>query len=222
MSDPFGPEAFAAATGVSRETLARLESFAGLLERWQAKINLVGPKTLETLWSRHMLDSAQLLPLAGAEARIWTDLGSGGGFPGLVLAILLADRAGARVHLVESHARKCAFLAEAARICEAPAEIHRGRIEALDPWPSDVVTARALTALPALLDLAVPFLAPGGVLLFPKGADWARELTEARKSWTVEADAQPSRTEGAGRILRLRNPLPAPGPESARRRRKFE
>jgi 16S rRNA (guanine527-N7)-methyltransferase len=202
---PFTPEQFAADANVSRDTLERLRAYAALLTKWQAAINLVGRDTLDDLWRRHMLDSAQLARYLPAGARIVTDLGSGAGFPGLVLAIV----ADVHVHLVESTGRKTAFLQEAARLTGARVTIHRARIESVEHWPSDAVTSRALAPLPALLELAAPFLHPATsdvdpVCLFPKGAQAEQELTNARKSWKLAVERFPSLAEPAGCVLRIR------------------
>ena len=199
------PEQFAAAAGASRDTLERLKTYAALLTRWQATINLVGGDTLSDLWRRHMLDSAQLVRYLPAGARVVTDLGSGAGFPGLVLAIV----GDIHVHLVESVGRKTAFLQEAARVTRARVTIHRARIESVEPWPSDAVTSRALAPLPELLRLAAPFLNPATpevepVCLFLKGAQAEQELTEARKSWKIDVERFPSLAEPAGCVLRIR------------------
>jgi 16S rRNA (guanine527-N7)-methyltransferase len=191
---------------VSRETRERLELFIRELTRWQTVKNLVGPGTLQSVWTRHVEDSLQLLDHA-PQARRWLDLGSGAGFPGLVLGIVLAEELGAVVHLVESNSRKCAFLRHAARVTGAPAVIHEGRIETLQPKLSDlapdVVTARALASLNRLLALSEPMLKPPTMGLFLKGREAASELTEAAKSWTVEADLLPSRTDPEACIIRV-------------------
>ncbi len=204
------PEEFQTATDVSRETLDRLSDYAELLKKWNRAINLVARDSLSDLWRRHMLDSAQLLPLlpeppVGRPRRI-VDLGSGAGFPGLVLAILGAGE----VHLLEAAAKKAAFLREAARITEAPVRLHCERIERFRPFAADVVTARACAPLPRLLDYAAPFLRPAGagvaqgVCLFHRGRNFDRELTEARKSWHMQVELMPSCTDSSARILRLR------------------
>lgn len=195
----FDSKAFQDATGVSRETLDRLTAYADLLRKWQRAINLVGRATLPDLWRRHIYDSAQLLPLAPADSGPWLDLGSGAGFPGLVLAIMGAKD----VHLVESDARKAAFLREAARITATDVTLHTARIEHLAPFSAAVVTARALAPLPRLLDLAAPFLTPSSVALFLKGQDVEIELTEAAKCWSMRAERQPSLTDSSGVVLRL-------------------
>lgn len=192
------PEEFARRLDVSRETLARLEAYAALLQKWQKAINLVSPGTLPKLWERHMLDSAQLIRLA-PPGGLWLDLGSGAGFPGLVLAIL-----GVReVRLVESDARKCAFLREAARITAAPATVIHARIEDVTPFPADVVVARALAPLDKLLGFASPFLGKTGVGLFLKGQDVEAELTEAHRNWKMCVERHPSLSDARASVLRL-------------------
>src|SRR6516162_5253130 len=171
----------AASFPVSRETLARLAAYVALLEAWSTRINLVGRATLADPWRRHILDSAQLRPFVPAAARSLVDLGSGAGFPGLVLAILGVPG----VALVEADSRKCAFLVEAARITGARITVLATRIEALSPRPFDVVTARALAPLERLIGLARPLLATDGLCLFLKGADTAAELTLARRRWKM-------------------------------------
>jgi 16S rRNA (guanine527-N7)-methyltransferase len=190
---------FAAQTGVSRETLVRLEAYAALLVQWNPRINLVSRDSLRDPWRRHFLDSAQLLPYVPASARSLVDLGSGAGFPGLVLAILGV----AGVELVESDARKCAFLREAARIADAPVTVHHARIEALPPHQVDVVTARACAPLDRLLVMAQRFIGPRTICLFLKGERAAEELTAARRGWTMRAACHPSRADPRGVILKL-------------------
>jgi 16S rRNA (guanine527-N7)-methyltransferase len=199
LTGALGSDDFAALTGVSRETVARLERHAALLAQWNQRINLVGRDTLRDPWRRHFLDSAQLLPYVPASARSLVDLGSGGGFPGLVLAILGV----AAVELVESDARKCAFLREAARIADAPVAVRHARIEALAPREVDVVTARACAPLDRLLVMAQRFIGPRTVCLFLKGERAAEELTAARRGWTMRAACHPSRADPRGVILKL-------------------
>lgn len=197
-------DAFADAADVSRETLARLEAYLALLRKWQKSINLVGADSLKDAWCRHMLDSAQLAAYIPAQANVITDLGSGAGFPGLVLSIVL-DRP---VHLVEASGKKIAFLREAARVSGAPAVIHHGRIENMDAWPSDIVVARALAPLSLLLDYAEPFLrdaGPDAACFFLKGGRVAEELTEASKSWNMSVDRFQSVSDRQGTILRIRD-----------------
>ncbi len=188
---------------VSRETWNRLELYVELLIRWQRAVNLVAPATLSRTWTRHVADSLQLLPLAKG-ARRWVDLGAGAGFPGLPVAIALADRPGAEVHLVESDQRKAAFLREAARATAAPVTIHARRAEDMaGDWPDgvEIVTARALAPLPRLLELAHPLLKTGARGIFPKGQDVDAELTEAAKSWIIDHEFTPSVTDPRGRII---------------------
>jgi 16S rRNA (guanine527-N7)-methyltransferase len=201
MSGPLTEAEFAELVDVSRETRERLAAYVALLAKWNAKINLVGPATLPDVWRRHILDSAQLAPdVAGASVLV--DLGSGAGLPGLILAIL----GGPEVHLIESDARKCAFLHEAARVTGTRVRIHNCRIEAAPPLSADIVTARALAPLDQLLDHAVRFLRPGGKCIFLKGARQADELTEARKSWHMVVSERPSLSDPSGVILEVEAP----------------
>lgn len=203
-------------TPVSRETEQRLDVIVALLEKWQRTINLVAPASLPQLWTRHVADSLQLIPLAG-DVRRWVDLGSGGGFPGLVVAAVLAERPDADVTLVESDSRKAAFLREAARLAELPVTVLPSRIEqvaaVLAPGV-EVVSARALAPLPRLLELAAPFLAQGATGLFLKGQDVDNELTQAAKSWRIDAEMRASLTDGGGHVLIVRNAVPL-GPDGA-------
>ena len=191
---------------VPPEALARLARFVELLDRWRAVTNLISEASFAEVWTRHVADSAQLLALA-PEARRWVDLGSGAGFPGLVLAILLADRPDARVHCVDSDRRKCAFLREAARATGAPGEIHPVRVEALDPLalgPVDAVVARAFAPLPRLLEFAKVWIARGAIGVFPRGrsADAQLEALPAAPDLAIEAVASKIDPEAA--ILRVR------------------
>ena len=186
------------------KTAAALDSYAELAAKWTQRINLVSRSTQGAIRERHIADSAQLFPLIPPSARRFADLGSGGGFPGLVLAILAAQHTpGTRHVLVESDQRKAAFLREAVRLTGAPAEVICARIEAVAPLNADVVTARALAALPLLLDLAVPHLAPGGVAILPKGAGYQAEIDTARQNWAFDLESFPSHTEPEARLLRL-------------------
>ena len=190
---------------VSRETEERLDRFVTLLEAWQAKTNLIAPSTLPTLWTRHVADSLQLLPLAPS-AKIWMDLGSGGGFPGIVLACALAEKSGASVHLVERNAKKAAFLREALRVTSAPGTVHLSGIEdTVDRFAGaiDCVTARALAPLHQLIGFAEPLVAKGAKALFLKGQDVDAELTEATKYWNIQPHLHSSRTGGQGWIVEL-------------------
>ena len=191
---------------VSRETLDRLDRFVGLLMAWQQRINLIAPSTESKVWTRHIADSLQLLPLA-PNARTWADLGSGGGFPGMVIACALSDIPGARVHLVESNLKKAAFLREAVRATGAAATIHASRIVDFvekHAEPVDIVTARALAPLSDLLRMAYPLLKGGAYGLFPKGQDVGSELTDAAKCWNIEVSLVPSVTDPSGRIVTVK------------------
>jgi len=209
---PLSPEEFAAQTGVSRETLARLEAYAALLAQWNERINLVGRESLRDPWRRHFLDSAQLLPLLPEGSQDLIDIGSGAGFPGLVLAILGVSG----IELVESDARKCAFLREAARIAAAPVAIRNTRIEALAPHPVDILTARGCAPLDKLLLLAQGFIGPQTTCLFLKGERAAEELTAARQAWTMTASLHPSRSDPRGVIVALEQIARSPAGRAGR------
>jgi 16S rRNA (guanine527-N7)-methyltransferase len=193
-------------TPVSRETADRLERFVALLLDWQRRVNLIAPSTEPSLWTRHIADSLQLLSLA-SDARVWADLGSGAGFPGLVIACALAETSGARVYLVESNTKKAAFLREAVRVVDAPAVVRCERAEDFvnaAPEAVDIVTARALAPLRDLLAKAYPLLVKGAVGLFPKGQAVEAELTEAAKCWRIQATLAPSRTDPKAQIVIVR------------------
>lgn len=189
-----------ALTPVSRETEARLDRYADLLVTWQAKTNLVAPSTLPQIWTRHIADSLQLLELAPG-AKTWVDLGSGGGFPGVVLACVMAEREGGMVHLVERNAKKAAFLREALRVTGGRGTVHLADIvDYVDSFrgPIDCVTARALASLNVLLGFTESLVKNGAKALFLKGQDVESELTEATKYWKIEPKLHPSRTGGHG------------------------
>jgi 16S rRNA (guanine527-N7)-methyltransferase len=184
---------------VSRETFARLELYAELLEKWQNSINLVSKNTLTDMWQRHFLDSAQLYPLVKEKTGTLADIGSGAGFPGLVLAVLgIKD-----VHLVESDIRKAVFLREVARACDAPVKVHACRIEESPVRNAEIVTARALAALPQLLDYAAPLLKEGGSCIFLKGQTAEEEVAAAQENWKFSIKKQPSITGDDGVVLVL-------------------
>ncbi len=192
-------------TPVSRETEARLDRYVDLLVAWQAKTNLIAPSTLPQLWTRHISDSLQLLELA-PNARYWLDFGSGGGFPGVVLACAMAEHPGANVQLVERIAKKSAFLREALRVTGAPGSVVLADIgDYVDSLktPVDCVTARAVAPLHMLLGFAAPLVQRGAKALFLKGQDVEAELTEATKYWNIEPRLHPSRTGGHGWIVEL-------------------
>ena len=201
-----GPEQFAEAFKVPRETIHRLICYADLLSEGQARANLVSAKTVPQLWDRHFTDSAQILRLAlGPD--IWLDLGSGAGFPGLVIAILQANHANFRMHLVESTAKKCAFLTEVARATSAPVEIHCMRIEELSNTATslkpEIITARALAPLPRLLELAAPWFGPGVRGLFLKGRDAGKEIESAKRRFNFTCHLHQSMTAEDSFILEI-------------------
>lgn len=189
---------------VSRETAAALDLYVDQLRRWQTVKNLVGSTTLAEVWTRHIADALQLLTIA-PEATQWLDLGSGAGLPGLILAIAGRDHPGFHVDLVESNARKCAFLLETARQTGAAATVHSARIEDVIGRyiGTHIVCARALAPLPQLLAWTEPLLTTGTTGLFPKGRDVDAELTAAAREWRFVYDLVPSRTESDARIVRV-------------------
>lgn len=197
----FGPNEFAAKADVSRETLARLKAYADLLTDWSARHNLVAKSTLPDLWHRHIWDSAQLAPLLPPDTRTLADLGSGAGFPGLVLAAMRPEIA---VTLHEATAKKCAFLQAAADRMGLHVTIENARMEELPRRPFDVVTARACAPLPLLLDYAHSFVGPNSVCLFLKGQNVGSELTEATKYWKMEVSQVPSQTDPSAAIVTVR------------------
>ncbi|MGQ4274306.1 16S rRNA (guanine(527)-N(7))-methyltransferase RsmG [Terrihabitans sp. B22-R8] len=191
---------------VSRETWDRLAILIELLGRWQQTINLIAASTLPEVWTRHIADSLQMVSLAPDAAKVWVDLGSGAGFPGLVIAAALADRPGVESHLVESDSRKCAFLREGARAMGLRVSIHNQRAAPLlEKWAGnvDVVTARALAPVSDLLALAYPLLDKGAVGLFPKGRDVETELTAAAKSWKLIYEVMPSIVDPRSCVLAI-------------------
>lgn len=197
---PLPVEEFGEKLDVSRETLDRLECYAALLEKWNSAINLVSAGSLEDLWRRHMLDSAQLLsylPRTQGQRLTLVDLGSGAGFPGMVLSIMSKMD----VHLVESDQRKAIFLREVAREVGSDAHIHAVRIEQMKPFAADVVTARALAPLPQLLDYSERFLARGGTALFLKGQSAQSEVAEAAERRAFELESHPSLSDPSGVVL---------------------
>ena len=197
----FGPNEFAAKADVSRETLARLKAYADLLTDWSARHNLVAKSTLPDLWHRHIWDSAQLAPLLPPDTRTLADLGSGAGFPGLVLAAMRPDIA---VTLHEATTKKCAFLQAAADRMGLHVTIENARMEELPRRPFDVVTARACAPLPLLLEYAHSFVGPNSVCLFLKGQNVGSELTEATKYWKMEVSQVPSQTDPSAAIVTVR------------------
>jgi len=185
--------------GIDAEIAQRLERFAAHLEKWQKAINLVSAKTLPQLWTRHILDSLQIVPLIPETARTIVDVGSGAGFPGLILAILNRWD----VHLVESDTRKAVFLRDSARLCGVPVTVHAARIESLDAPKADLITARALAPVADLLRLTAGFRQNRTLHLFPKGRGVEAELTDAEKTWTLTVDRIPSLTDPDAVILKI-------------------
>ncbi len=204
----YGPEAFAAAFGVSRETVDRLVTYEALLRRWQKTINLIASSTLPNIWHRHFADSAQLWRYRPPEAVRWLDLGSGAGFPGLVLAIIAAETGGTHHTLVESDSRKAAFLREAAREARVAVDILCMRIENPETryrvGTSHCVTARALAPLPRLITLSAPYFSPGTVGMFLKGREAEAEVEEAEHGFAFSAELKPSLTDAKGRVVLLK------------------
>ena len=195
---------------VSRETADKLDEFVDHLLRVAPHLNLIARSTIPNVWTRHVADSLQLLPLA-PDAKCWIDLGSGAGFPGIVIACALTGREGAMTHLVESIGKKAAFLREAVNLLQVPAQIHAVRIEDFGKNSTlrpDVVTARALAPLDELLKLAQPLLKTGALGLFPKGQDVEGELTKASKCWNIDAELVPSKTSPEGHIVVVRGLKP--------------
>lgn len=206
LADIRSPDDFARAFSVSRETVEKLKLYEAKLRKWQPAVNLVSPKTLDAVWHRHFADSAQLAAHVPESAASLLDLGSGAGFPGLVLAILLQDRAAPpAVTLVESDSRKAAFLADVSRSVDNPARILSTRIEASstvkDVGLVDCVTARALAPCIRLFASFALFAHPGTVGVFPKGRGYADELQAARERWDFKVAHHPSLTDAASRIV---------------------
>ena len=201
-AEPLGPDEFAAQTGVSRETVERLEAYVNLLREWNVRQNLVSAGSLKDVWRRHVWDSAQLVKFISARSKSLVDLGSGAGFPGLVIAELLRERVS--VTLFEATRKKAEFLRVAAESMGLRVEVRNVRIEAERHKPADVVTARALAPLTTLLGYAQQFVGPCTVCLFPKGQSVGAELTEAHKSWRMKVSQHQSATDPSGVILDIR------------------
>ncbi len=193
---------YQALTAVTDSQLADLARYQTLLTERNEVMNLVGPATIATYWTRHALDSSQLLAMA-PDARIWADLGAGAGLPGIVLAILLKDTPGAKVHLVESMAKRCRFLSEVVAALDLPAQVHNARAEELN-LKVEVVTARACAPMTKLLGFSWPYLHRGALGLFLKGQDVALELSEAEKAWNFDAELRPSQSDPRGRIVQVK------------------
>lgn len=204
MVQPLSEAEFQRLTNVSRETMDDLASYAQLLRKWQAKINLVGPSTMDDIWRRHFLDSLQLVHHAPESFRNWLDFGSGAGFPGMIVALATRE-SGGRVHLVESNGKKCSFLREVARSLGLDVDIHQGRLEKLSAFRADVISARACARLEKLLEMSQPFCDPDSLFLFPKGQDVDEELTETTKYWSMTVNKLPSLSDSEGSLLQIRN-----------------
>lgn len=193
---------FQAATGATDAQMADLERYLALLTDWNGRMNLVGPSALAQFWPRHAFDSAQLLQWA-PDAKVWADLGTGAGLPGIILAIFLRGRGGAKVHLVESMAKRCRFLSAVVEALDLPAAVLNTRAEAGGP-AVEIVTARALAPLPRLLEYGWPYLRKGARGLFLKGQDVESELTQATICWKFNVDLRPSLSDPGGRIVDIR------------------
>lgn len=201
MVAEYGAEHFARDVDVSRETLKRLEAYVALLAKWQQKTNLISESTLGDVWRRHVFDSAQLATLVpNWRHGRWVDLGSGAGFPGMVLAIMRPSGA-PPVHMVESNRRKSIFLKEAARITETQVAVLNKRIETVDPFQADIISSRACARLETLLGWSQNFMGKNSVCVFHKGQDVEEELTEAHKYWNMQTQIAPSQSHPGGKIL---------------------
>lgn len=192
-------------SNVSRETLSQLESFSVLVEKWTARINLISKSSLPMMWERHIFDSAQLFQLAPSEGH-WVDMGSGGGFPGIVAAILSKGQgASHQFTLIESDQRKCAFLRTAVREFSLPARVLSDRIEEVAPQNANILSARALADLSSLLGFGVRHMKPSAVALFPKGESWQKEVADARQIWNYDCDVIKSITNPAAAVLKIKD-----------------
>lgn len=190
---------------VSRETYEKLQAFEELIRKWTPKINLIAPGTIDDIWDRHICDSAQIYSLAPPDYRSWADIGSGGGLPGIVIAILAQEKQpGASVTLIESDQRKATFLQIAGRELDLPIRVIAKRIEDVPPQEADVVSARALSGLSGLLSYITRHLKADGQAILHKGKRFAQEIDEARKSWTFGLEEHPSLTDPDGRLLVIR------------------
>ena len=207
-SSPLSPRQFQETLGISDALLQRFVVYGEILQKWQSKINLVSPATLPDLWRRHFLDSAQLDSLIPSDAGVILDIGSGAGFPGLVLALLRAEEDGSTIHLVEANQRKATFLAEVNREIGTRAVIHKRRVESIHEFKADVITARACAPMKKLLPLIHPILESEGYCLLLKGKNALEELTESQKKWKMSVKNIPSQTSDSGMILNVRNLSP--------------
>jgi 16S rRNA (guanine527-N7)-methyltransferase len=191
---------------VSRETIGALQHLQALVQRWNPAVNLVSKSSVGELWERHIVDSAQLFLACPQSATVWADLGAGGGFPGLVIATLARElQSSLRVTLVEADQRKSTFLRQAAQSLDLEVSVLSARIESLPPFQADVLSARALAALPGLLEYAAAHLNPDGVAIFPKGARHRDELAQARRAWAFDVEIRPSLSDADAALLVIRN-----------------
>ena len=194
---------------VSRETKLRLETYVALVERWNPRINLIAKSTVQGIWSRHIADSLQIWPLVEPhvdpdKSQVWLDIGSGGGFPGMVLAILAKEATpNLKFHLVESDQRKTAFLRAVSRETGCTAQIHAERIECVDAINADIISARALAPLSVLFDMSLRHMSLNTVFFFPKGEKWPEEMEQAKKTWSFSAQAHTSKTNANAAILEI-------------------
>jgi 16S rRNA (guanine527-N7)-methyltransferase len=196
-------DGFAVAMGASGEVMHDLEAFRAILAEWNQRMNLVGPSALAQFWGRHAYDSAQLIRLA-QHRRVWADLGAGAGFPGIVLAIMLKEVPGGRVHLIDSQSKRTRFLSEVVEQLSLPAIVHTGRAEEIDPPQGlEIVTARAFAPMTKLLQFAYPYLRPGVIGLFLKGRDVENELATALQTWNFQGTLHPSLSDPTGRIVQI-------------------
>ena len=192
-------------TDVSRETFERLEAYVALIEKWNPKINLVSKSSLPEIWDRHIWDSAQIFDIA-VEGSVWADFGSGGGLPGIVLAIFAKElRPDMQFYLVESDQRKCAFLRNVVREVGLNVKVHAERIEVLDPIGASVISARALTDLNGLLEFVERHSAKNGVAILPKGETWEKEILQAQENWSFEYEEITSKTNNDAAILKIKD-----------------
>jgi 16S rRNA (guanine527-N7)-methyltransferase len=212
FSDISGPDEFSRLFDVSRETLDGLKLYGSLLRKWQKAVNLVAPSTIDQIWHRHIGDSAQIVDIlnksdSSQKSGLWLDIGSGGGFPGLVAAIMLSDKFDYRFHLVESNGRKCAFLSDVVRHLSLPVEIHNDRVESLANnsafSKTSIISARALASLDTLMTFCEPFADPYTTAYFFKGREVQKELDLAGEKWIFGSKQYQSKTSSDGRILEI-------------------
>lgn len=192
-----------AGLNVSRETFDRLKHLESLLVKWNPRINLVAKSTINDAWDRHILDSIPVFSAVSGAGR-WIDIGSGGGFPGLVIAILNAEKQNFEITMIESDQRKCAFLRTVIRETGVQADVISKRIEAVEPMQADILSARALADLNLLLEFSERHLGSSGTALFPKGLNWKKEVLAAQESWSFDYEALRSETQEGAVILKIR------------------